>query len=294
MKNLVSFLVIVAMIILTSGSNLKKTDYRIARNMNVCKSLKGNALLYFIFIDSKETKPWTQYDIQSTIDSIRVAISWLHKQAEQQHIGLNIIADYYIGKEYSTVNKNLPAGSIYKSITEPNLTKGIASINKWADAVAKEVGNTLPISEKDGIPEISNPRNKERLVAYLRDANNVESVALFMMMNNYFRTDISVQMNTTNTNDVEFAVVSYKYPSEIAHNFLHLYGAADMYKTVYRQNENKIRTLQELFPDELMLDPYGKNIWNLEISDYTRYLIGWTDEMNPEYEPLMTDRAMNF
>ena len=287
-------LILVILIIVASGYNLKKTDYRIARNMNVCKSLKGSSLLYFVFVDNRETRPWTQYDIQSTIDSIRVAISWLHRQAEINHIVLNIIADYYIGKEYTTITKNLPSGTIFQSITEPNLTKGIAAINKWANAVAKEAGNTLPISEKDGIPEISNPKNKERLVAYLRDANNVESVALFFMMNNYFKTDISVQMNTTNTNDVEFAVVSYKYPSEIAHNFLHLYGAADMYPTVYRKNENKIRTLQNLFPDEVMLDPYGKDIWDLEISDYTRYLIGWTDEMNSEYEPLMVDRAMNF
>jgi hypothetical protein len=294
MRTLVRVLILVILIIVASGYNLKKTDYRIARNMNVCKSLKGSSLLYFVFVDNRETRPWTQYDIQSTIDSIRVAISWLHRQAEINHIVLNIIADYYIGKEYTTITKNLPSGTIFQSITEPNLTKGIAAINKWANAVAKEAGNTLPISEKDGIPEISNPKNKERLVAYLRDANNVESVALFFMMNNYFKTDISVQMNTTNTNDVEFAVVSYKYPSEIAHNFLHLYGAADMYPTVYRKNENKIRTLQNLFPDEVMLDPYGKDIWDLEISDYTRYLIGWTDEMNSEYEPLMVDRAMNF
>jgi hypothetical protein len=294
MKNLLLIPVLITLVMLPSGYTMKKTDYRMARNMNVCKALKGSALLYFVFIDNKETKPWTQYDIQSTIDSIRVAINWLHKQAEKSNIGLNIIADYYIGKDYTTISKNLPAGTIYQSITEPNLTSGIASINKWADAVAKEAGSTLPIFDKDGIPEISNPRNKERLVAYLRDENNVESVALFFMLNNYFRSDISVQMNTTNTNDVEFAVVSYKYPSEIAHNLLHLYGAADMYKTIYRKNENKISTLQDLFPDEVMLDPYGKNIWDLEVSDYTQYLIGWSDEMNPEYEPLMVDRAMNF
>lgn len=294
MKNLVRTLLLIALIILPSGYTLKKTDYRTARNMNVCKTLKGSALLYFIFIDNKETRPWTQYDIQSTIDSLQVAVNWLHRQAEKHHINLNIITDYYIGREYTTVRKNLPSGTIYLSITEPSLSKGIPAINKWADAVAKEVGNTLPIFEKDGIPEISNPRNKERLVAYLRDENNVESVALFFMMNNYFRSDISVQMNTNNTDDVEFALVSYKYPSEIAHNLLHLYGAADMYKTVYRKNEKKISTLQDLFPEEVMLDPYGKDIWGLEISDYTQYLIGWSDEMNPEYESLMTDRAMGF
>jgi hypothetical protein len=294
MNKLVHITIFIALIMLTSGYTMKNTDYRVAKNLNVCKAMKGNALLYCIFVDNKETRPWTQYDIQSTIDSVRVAINWLQTKAEENQISLNITTDYYIGAEYTPIKRNLPQGTIYQSITEPNLSKGIASINKWADAIAREAGSTLSIFEKDGIPEISNPRNKERLVAYLRDEYHVESVALFFMLNNYFRSDISVQMNTYTTDDVEFALVSYKYPSEIAHNFLHLYGAADMYQTVYRKNERKIRILQELFPDELMLDPYGKNIWGLDISDYTKYLIGWSGELNPDYEPLMTDRAMNF
>jgi len=265
-----------------------------ARYINVCKDLKGEALLYFIFVDSRETTPWTEYDIQSTIDSVRVAINWLHTRARENDVALNIIADFYIGKEYTTVAKNLPSGSIYHSVTEPNMKKGGELINNWADGIARIVGSSLPIHEKDGIPEIKNPRNKERLVAYLRDENNVESVGLLFMINNYYKSDISVQINTMNTDDVEFAVVSYKYPSEIAHNFLHLYGAADMYSTIYRKNEKKIRFLQKEFPDEIMMDPYGKNIWSLEISEYTKYLIGWTDNISPRYEAYLTDRIVNF
>ena len=294
MKRLLSVTILILLIILPGSFDLQRMDYRMARNVNVCKSLSGSALLYFIFVDSRETTPWTQYDIQSTIDSIRVAINWLHTQANKEDISLNIIADYYIGKEFISIKKNLPNGTIYNSITEPSLNKGIPSINRWADGIARVAGNNMSIVEKDGIPEISNPKNKERLVAFLRDENNVESVALFFMLNNYFKSDISVQMNTTNTEDVEFAVVSYKYPSEIAHNFLHLYGAADMYETIYRRSDNKIRTLEKLFPEEIMQDPYGKDIWELEISDYTMYLIGWTDELDPDYESLMTDKLMNF
>jgi hypothetical protein len=280
--------------ILPSGYSLERLDYRKARYTNVCKDLKGEALLYFIFVDSRETAPWTEYDIQSTIDSVRVAINWLHVQARKNDIALNIIADFYIGKEYSTITKNLPAGSILNSVTEPNMKKGEALMNKWADGIAKTAGSSLPVNDKDGIPEIKNPRNKERLVAYLRDENNVESVALLFMLNNYYKSDISIQMNTMNTDDVEFAVVSYKYPAEIAHNFLHLYGAADMYPTIYRKNEKKIRFLQNEFPEEIMLDPYGKNIWDLDISEYTKYLIGWTDRIDPGYEPYLTDKIVNF
>jgi hypothetical protein len=289
MKNLISIIIIVFFSLLPSGYTLKKTDYRDARLKNVCKDLRGDALLYFIFIDNRATAPWTEFDIQSTIDSVRVAINWLHTQARKNNISLNIISDFYIGEEFTTITKNLPAGTVKASITEPNMKKGTALINTWADGIAKIAGNTLPIKGKDGLPEIQNPRNKERLVAYLRDVNNVESVALFFMVNNYYKTDISVQMNTMNTDDVEFAVVSYKYPSEIAHNLLHLYGAADMYNTIYRQNARKIKFLESEFPDEIMQDPYGKSIWALEISSYTKYLIGWTNDIDYKYESYLTD-----
>ena len=109
------------------------------------------------------------------------------------------------------------------------------------------------------------------------------------MVNNYYKTDISVQMNTMNTEDVEFAIVSYKYPSEIAHNLLHLYGAADMYNSIYRQNARKIKFLQSEFPDEIMQDPYGKNIWDLTISNYTKYLIGWSNKIDQKYETYLQD-----
>lgn len=290
-KSLMMILILLSF--LTMGYRPKRIDYRDGRYKNVCKDLKNNVLLYFIFIDSKETTPWTHYDIQSTIDSVRVATQWLQKQAETENVHLNIISDYYIGDDYTTIRRNLPEGNVYKSITQPSLRKGIKNLNKWADRVARIAGSSMPVREIDGIPGITPPANKERLIAYLRDRNQVESVALLFFVNNYFKSDISVQINTMNTRDMEFAIVSYKYPSEIAHNFLHLYGAADLYNTPYRRNKSKIRKLQEEFPYDIMQDPYAKNIWELEMGDYTKYLIGWSNELDKNYEPLLTDRIMN-
>lgn len=273
---------------------IKRIDYRKGMFNNVCKDLKHDALVYFVFVDNKTTSPWTEFDIQSTIDSVGVAVRWLQEQARKNNIPLKIKSDYYIGPEFSTINRSLPQGSVSSSLTEPNVPAGVKNINAWADVIAKRIGTTLNISEKDGIPGIKSPRTKERLIAYLRDAYQVESVALIFFVNNYFKSDISIYINTFNTDDVEFAVVSYKYPSEIAHNILHLYGAADMYKTPYRRNENKIEQLQKMYPNEVMLDPYAKNISKLEISDYTKYLIGWKNDFDKDLENLFTDKAYNF
>ena len=86
-----------------------------------------------------------------------------------------------------------------------------------ADAVATEgslaCGDmmTIYIKEKDGIPLQKRPVNKERLIALLRDEYQVESVALLFMINNYFRSDIPLGINTLHNDDVEFAVVLIQY-----------------------------------------------------------------------------------
>jgi len=294
MKKVVRVSLLFCLIIISGSFSFQKVDYRWAMRKNVCKTLKNDVLIYCIFVDNKTTAPWTEFDIKSTIDSIGKAKKWLIEQAKQHNIPLNIKTDYFIGKEYSTINKSLPNASVYKSVTTPNLKKGLKALNDWADFIARKTGATFNIVQKDGIPEVKNPRNKERLIAYLRDEYKVESVALLYMVNNYYKSDISLQINTMNTDDIEFAIVSYKYPSEIAHNVLHLYGAADLYKTLYRRNEKKIKKLGELLPNEIMQDPYAKNIKDMEISEYTRYLIGWQENIDPKWNDFLIDKTVNF
>jgi hypothetical protein len=286
---------VIAVVIIVSGSfTFQKVDYREASQKNVCKILKNDILIYFIFVDTKETSPWTDFDIRTTIDSVALARKWLMEQAQKNNIPLNIKTDYYIGKDFSTINRNLPNGTVEKSATTPNLKKGIQCLNEWADQIARKAGGTFNVTQKDGIAEVKSPRNKERLIAYLRDEYQVESVALLFFVNNYYRTDISLPINTMSNDDVEFAIVSYKYPSEIAHNVLHLYGAADIYPSLLRRNDKKTSELESMFPDEIMREPYGKNIRELEISEYTKYLIGWTSTPKQEFVDLYFDKSKKF
>jgi len=286
--------ILALLLLLPSSYSFRRLDYRDARYKNVCKDLKGDVLLYFIFVDNKESAPWTEFDIQTTLDSISTAVKWLEIQAQKAKIPLRIKTDYHIGKAYTTISKNLNYGTVQNTLHKLGLHKGMDDLNAWGDNIAKRAGASFVVPGKDGIPDIKNPRNKERLVAFLRDNYNVESVALIYLLNNYFRTDISIPVNTFETKDVEFAIVSYKYPSEIAHNFLHLFGAADLYLTPLRKNEKKARFAEKEFPNEIMQDPYARNIWDLDISVYTQYLIGWTDSIPLEYETLLTDRLTRF
>ena len=294
MKIFIRILFFTIIFIVITSFTFTRIDYRKGIQNNVCKSLKNNVLVYFVFVDTKETAPWTEFDIQSTIDSMRVAINWIQNQAKLHDISLNINSDYYIGNEYTTIRKNLPNGSVQETATSPNIHKGLAELNKWADGISARIGKDLQVQPKDGIPEVKNLNNTERLIAHLRDANQVESVALLFMVNNYYRNDISLAVNYMNNDDVEFAIVSYKYPTVIAQNILTLFGASDLYKSFYRKNEKKIKLATSYFPNDIMQDTYGENIKKYKIDEFTSYLIGWIEKLDPKYQVLLTDKFASF
>jgi len=294
MRNIITKLILLLIFVTTSSASTPSFDFVNGRHNNVCKDLKNDVLLYFVFIDSRTTYPWTEFDILTTIDSIQVAARWLEAQAKENEIPLNIKTDYYIGDEFTTIERNLPAKSIEEVIETQNLIKGMESLNRWGDYVSKIIGESLYIKEKDGIPVQKRPSNKERLIAFLRDEYHVESVGLLFMINNYFRSDISMGINTLHNDDVEFSVVSYKYPSEIAHNFLHLYGAADLDRSHFRRSSGKIKLAKEAFPDDIMSEVYARSLNGLKIDEFTAYMIGWTEELDDTYEPLLTERFTLF
>lgn len=284
----ISIIYLLSIPLFSAGPSVNK-DFRSARMNNVCKDLKNDVLLYFVFIDTRTTYPWTEFDILTTIDSIHVAERWIESQARKAGISLNIKTDYYIGNEFTTINRNLPKDNVAESIADPNFKKGISALNQWGDYISKSIGESLYIKEKDGIPLTKKPGTKERLSAHLRDEYAVESVALMFFVNNYFREDISIAINTMNTEDIEFAIVSYKYPAEIAHYFLKLFGAIDMYKSYERRSKRKIKIALDYFPDDIMQDPNNKSLGELRIGEFTKYMIGWSDELDPKYETLLQD-----
>jgi hypothetical protein len=152
MKGYIKYIVSFAVIIILTSLGFHKIDYRNGMYKNVCKDLKNDVLAYFIFVDSKETSPWTEFDIRSTLDSINLAIGWLNKQAIKNNITLRIRANYYIGKPYTPIKRNLPQGTVEKTLKSSGLKQGFKDLNLWADAIAKKVGSTFNITDKDGIP----------------------------------------------------------------------------------------------------------------------------------------------
>ena len=245
-----------------------------ARKNNVCKVLKDTVTLYAIFVDSKYTNPWSDFDIQSTLDSINKAAQWLEQEAAQNGKHLVVIVAWH----ENSSGKIPIAGKLYKKTLVPTMAYGKnppKHLNKWADAIAKKAQNSLPKSEATSITTANRAKDRERLIAALRDQYKTESVALMYFVNHYYQTESSFTLYSGvryPTNPIEYAIVSDKSPNTILHEFLHLFGAMDLY------NYNAA-FLEEYLGGALMAYP-SKNMTQLQISGINAYMLGWRNEMD--------------
>jgi len=271
----------------------KKQEFHIATvNNNVCKRLKGKVVIYAIFVDSPYTNTWTTHDIHTTLDSIQVAIDWIHEQAAKTSIPLNIELDYHQDdKRVVPINAKLTRKTLSGTLLSIN---GVKYVDRWADKVGKQA---LYIFGPDTSTITRNkvkPKDRERLIARLRDVHGTDNVALMYFINNYYTDEISVALHTASDANPEYCIVSFKKPAIIAHEFLHLFGAWDLYLSPFDNHKKTARqkTLaMKEFPNEIMAFAY-RGLDSLEISPITRYLIGWDRQLDDHYKQLIVGKKI--
>ena len=96
MRNIITKLILLLILVTASSASTPAFDFIDGRHNNVCKDLRNDALLYFVFIDSRSTYPWTEFDILTTIDRIQLPASCIESQAGENGIPLKNKTDYYI------------------------------------------------------------------------------------------------------------------------------------------------------------------------------------------------------
>src|SRR5688572_23857678 len=154
---------------LYSCSNYKNSTYSsYSVDNNVCKKLSGRVVLYAIFVDSKYTHPWSAYDINSTLDSIRKASVWIQNNAKANDIGLEIEIAFHQNKQTIPIVNNFPDRSLSATLYTPTIPIGVAKVDRWADRVARIAGQSIPRDTSKIIKTINQSTDRERLIARLR------------------------------------------------------------------------------------------------------------------------------
>ena len=260
-------------------------------NNNVCKKLKGDVVLHAIFVDSKYTNPWTNHDIESTLDSINLAMKWIEDQASLSNVPLSIKVTYHQNKKTIPIYRDFRKKTLRSTLFASG---GVRSVDKWANTIGKMAIVPLGPDTSSNTKTKIKPKDRERLIAKLRDKYNTDNVALVYFINNYYTDEVSVALHTGNDDSPEYAIVSFKEPAVIAHEFLHLFGALDLYVTPWdtkRQMKRKLNFAQKEFPNEIMAFAH-RNINSLEISPLSKYLIGWKNELDEKSRQFLVGRKI--
>jgi hypothetical protein len=233
-------------------------------------------------VDTRYTQPWSEYDITSTLDSIKKAVTWLEKLAKENDIILDIDVKYHQnGKAIPLVN-NFPDKTLSGTLFSPVPSVGVPKLDRWSDRIARAAGPSLPKDTSKIVKTFNRLTDRERLIAKLRDLYKTDNVAVIYFINDYYSEDLSLALHTGNGSSPEYAIVSYKRSAVIAHEFLHLFGALDLYISPFDKKKKSLKKKAEvmkLFPSEVMAFAY-RQIDSLNISPFTKYLIGWDSELD--------------
>ena len=269
-------------------------EHQIAtRDNNVCKTLQGKTVIYAVFVESKYTDPWTTFDINSTLDSIHVAAEWLEEEARQSGVSLNVQVDYH-----QTEQNVIPiTGKLSGKTLSGTLQRGgVRHVDQWANKVGKIALKTFPKDTSSVTNTKVRPKDRERLIARLRDKHGTDNIALVYFINNYYSNEKSVALHCTSQTEAEYAVVSFKEPSIIAREFLRLFGAWDLTGPHYYNTRRKTRQVHKVrkeFPHDLMTFS-NKNLDSLEIGAFTQYLIGWEEQLEDKHLRFVYGNQLHF
>ena len=146
-----------------------------------------------------------------------MATNWIEKQAKKEGIKLNIKIDYHQNKKTIPLAANFSKRTLSGTLFGSN---GIKNVDRWADKIAKYALKSYgPDTSKRTKTKII-PKDRDKLLARLRDIHQTDNVGLVYFINNYYSDEISVVLHSHADYTPEYAIVSYKNPGTIAHEYM--------------------------------------------------------------------------
>lgn len=261
------------------------------KNQNVCKTLDDSVLVYAIFVDVDIYHPWTEFDIETTMDSLNKATSWIEAQAGafNKPVNFNII-QHKQGSKWVIKEKSARASLSLNGLRSKNC-KDLKKLNPWAEGIAAYAGKGLKYQSSQKMATTIRIKNKESLMLALRDKYKYENVSLLFFVNGYYEDHPSYTFySATNGPNIEYSIITSKNPAVISHEILHLFGAVDLYPNSQYPNFNYVKITQA-YPNEIMRIQH-KELRKLTISPITAYFVGWQDTLDDVNQQLLLHKKM--
>ncbi len=206
-------------------------------NQGPCRRMRGNVFVEMVFVED-QVNSWTKEEIDAFFPVYKRAVKGLCKQAQASGVELSFT---------TVISRHRWQGKL-----DPN--------RFYAD--------TLPRLKMDYYRSLGYG-SAEQYTAERKRKYRGDEVAMFFVLERSFRA------YACNGEDVEFCVMTNENDEHaVAHELLHLFGAADLYYPYQVYGLTK-----EYFPNSIMCTSTG-----MEVDPLTRYLVGWDRKPAPKAE----------
>lgn len=141
-----NFLIVFLPLFLFHCKSRKEIDASWGRNRNIAGKLIDKTVVYTFFVDSKNTLPFSGFDVASTKDSLQRVFDWVGNQATIHGQNLEIVPMYYQKGSQNTVKKNFPFKTINDAIGDEkeNVFK-LKKLKSWANGIARMAAKDIQL-----------------------------------------------------------------------------------------------------------------------------------------------------
>jgi hypothetical protein len=292
-------LFIILFLLLISACGLFKRHYTVeydkvpmTRGVNTCQELEDTVVLYAVFVDVAIYNPWTEFDIAQTMDSIKYATKWIEEKAKKMNKVLVIKPVFHEQGTKDSFDEKRARVTLRLNGLLAKSNYSYRRMGPWADAVAKYAGRGIKYRSSSKVGKRLKIHNVQTLNQALRDKLELDDVAIMFFVNGYYENHPSYSFFTqyAGTKKAEYSIVTDKNPAVIAHEFLHLFGAVDLYPHNSFPNFN-FKEIKENYDNEIMLVQH-RDIEDLMISPITSYFIGWQDTLDKANTRLLLHKKL--
>jgi hypothetical protein len=220
------------------------------------KHLRGNVIVHLFFVNDGESQ-WNSADISEiTGKQVLPGLAFLEKQAESYGIPLEFTVQTYTR---GTVTGK-PIEYHGRIDREPG------DSDRIPNQIANQFGHNSGLDMYRGLYNKYN--SMESIFLYVVNKSGT-SRALMQVAGDRRDSllEYGVIFNDPYYADSETEEITYT-AATVAHEILHLYGAVDMYESVYR------RLLGRLYPRDIMVCDY-LYVEDMLVGEYTAYAVGW-------------------
>ncbi|TAE66851.1 MAG: hypothetical protein EAZ85_15595 [Bacteroidetes bacterium] len=232
------------------------------KNVGSAAKLEGNVYVLSIFIATSDDD-WTKKEKELMYEKQRIATNWLVKKAKEYKKKLAFVEGTF-GYDKSVFVEEIP---------QANATGNERT--DWIKFLLNKLGYKSPLQFHNWV--LKNTKCTQSVV--LIYANQTGNSYAFPYTANLDKEKYFVEGCFLYKKFTDGQII---YPSTIAHEMLHDFGAWDLYKN-FMQGQDKEDKAKQLYPNEIMLR-IALNINELEINGLTAWLVGLTEKKEKWYE----------